>query len=165
MYHIGMVGGTNKGEKEMSYKEELNKLYNKNTVLFMVSVTHLLDIGFNRAQQIQDKDIESLKGNGIMTKQYVQDLVRLTREIANTVTPTELMQWMQTAELFSDGHERQDVYLMKKEVEEEIWDCIVRDFYPYNDEIIEEIDQIGIRGYLISVRNEEGDEIDENIQG
>lgn len=61
----------------------MKKLYDRTpTVMWNMAVAHLLDIGFREAIQITDEDIEQLEENGMMTQQFVQDLVRTTRDIA-----------------------------------------------------------------------------------
>lgn len=58
------------------------KIYRENTGTFAMAVAHLLDIGFRNASKITDEQIENLEENGLMTKKFVQDLVRVSREIA-----------------------------------------------------------------------------------
>ena len=74
--------------------KDLKKIYDKNhVVLFNMAFTHLMDIGWRNVIEITDKEIEELEGNGMMTKDFVQDLVRLTRELARTAQPVELIQF------------------------------------------------------------------------
>lgn len=58
------------------------KIYRENTGTFAMAVAHLLDVGFRNVSGITDEQIENLEGNGLMTQQFVQDLVRVSREIA-----------------------------------------------------------------------------------
>lgn len=65
--------------------KELKKIYDENRLdIFAMAVTHLLDIGFRRAQKITDEEIENMEGNGLMTADFCKALVKLTREIALT---------------------------------------------------------------------------------
>ncbi len=81
--------------------KDLKKIYDKNhVVLFNMAFTHLRDIGWRNAIDISDKEIEELEGNGMMTKEFVQDLMRLTRELAKTAQPVELSQFAQVEKLY-----------------------------------------------------------------
>ena len=72
--------------------KSMDELYYKYGYVFPMAVAHLLDIGFRQALKITDKDIEGLEGNGIMTQEFVQDLVRASREIARRCdSPTSLI--------------------------------------------------------------------------
>ena len=81
--------------------KDLKKIYDENhVVLFNMAVTHLIDIGWRNAIDITDKEIDELEGNGMMTKEFVQDLMRLTRELAKTAQPVELIQFAQVEKLY-----------------------------------------------------------------
>lgn len=85
-------------------RKELDNLYYKSGWMFPMAVSHLLDIGFRAAQQITEKDIEELEGNGLMTKEFVQDLVRTSKEIAEICNyePTKLVMYCSVKELFDN---------------------------------------------------------------
>lgn len=81
----------------------MTKIYeNTNTVMYNMSVAYLLDKGFTFVSQITDEDIESLEENGMMTKEFVQGIVRTAREIerecGNDVI--ELIQFCQKKRVF-----------------------------------------------------------------
>ena len=94
--------------------KNLKKLYDEtNRATFSMAVSHLIDIGFRAAKEITDEDIEEIEGNGLMTKEFVQDLIRITKEIAVTCeSPAELVQFCQVVELFDvkwyKGEENED---------------------------------------------------------
>ena len=83
----------------------LETIYDNNRLdVFVMAVSHLMDIGFRAAMKITDDDINALDGNGLMTKAFVQDLVRLSREIALACeSPTELMVFCNKYEIFDSG--------------------------------------------------------------
>ena len=61
----------------------LKKMYdNTHPVMWSMAIAHLLNIGFNTAVTITDEQIETLEENGMMTKEFVQGIVRLARDIA-----------------------------------------------------------------------------------
>ena len=82
--------------------KDLKKIYDNNRLdVFVMATAHLLDIGYRNAVSITDEDINELKENGLMTKEFVQDLVRLTREIAKNVDScTEIVQFCMVEKIF-----------------------------------------------------------------
>ena len=68
--------------------------------MFVLAISHLMDIGFRNAAQITDEDIEATEGNGIMTQSFCQELNRMAREIANCCEPSELVQLCQAEDVF-----------------------------------------------------------------
>ena len=79
---------------------ELKALANDRYYCFVMAVAHLFDIGYRQAVKITDKDIEAQEGNGLMTKEFVQDLVRTTRDIALIAQPIEVCQFCAIEEVF-----------------------------------------------------------------
>lgn len=62
----------------------LKKIYRETQgAIWSMSVAYLLDKGFTYVQQITDKQIETLKGNPLMTAEFEQAIVRTARDIAN----------------------------------------------------------------------------------
>lgn len=94
----------NKRKTDAEHYRELEDLYYKNGMAFVMAVSHLLSIGVNVASDITDDDIAELEGNGLMTQDYVQDLVRLTREIGKIVhdDPVKIIQFCQTKKIFEN---------------------------------------------------------------
>ncbi len=76
---------------------------------FCMAVAHLLNIGWQAAQQISDKDFEKFEDRGIMTKEFQISLCEWARMIAWNCTPTELICFCEyqgifdTCSYFSDG--------------------------------------------------------------
>lgn len=85
----------------MAY-ENLKKLYDKNVSTFGMSVAYLLDKGFTFVRQITDEDIETLEENPMMTKDFVQNLARLARDIAKECgnNVVEIIQFCQAESVF-----------------------------------------------------------------
>lgn len=81
--------------------QDLKKLYDKtNKPMFCMAITHLMDIGFRKAIEITDEEISEIKENSMMTQDFIQNLVRLTREIANVASPVEIIQFCQAIEMY-----------------------------------------------------------------
>lgn len=82
--------------------DELNKLYNENRLdVFSMAVCNLLDYGFRQMESVTDENIEAQKENGLMTKEFVQDLVRLSRDIARACNnPIDIIRFCQKKKVF-----------------------------------------------------------------
>ena len=52
-----------------------------NGIPYVMILSYILDKGQATISQIEDSDIEELEGNGLMTKDFVQNLVRAAREV------------------------------------------------------------------------------------
>lgn len=81
----------------------MTKIYESTcTPVYAMAVAYLLDKGFSFVQKITDEDIENLEENGIMTKEFVQDLVKVARDIANECgnDVTKLIQFCQKKRVF-----------------------------------------------------------------
>lgn len=79
------------------------KIYDESSpVIYSTAVAYLLDKGFTFVLSITDEDIEALEENGIMTKEFVQDLVTTARDIARECNPDvlELIQFCQKKRIF-----------------------------------------------------------------
>lgn len=81
--------------------DEIKKIYNRERLdIFVMAITHLMNIGWETAEQISDLQIAVTEGNGLMTKEFCQNLNRLTREIALCCQPHELVQLCEAEEIF-----------------------------------------------------------------
>ena len=76
----------------MNSYEKIKKIpQNTNSIVMTTALTYLLDIGCKSAMQITDKMIDEVEGNGLMTKEFVQELMRTAREIAQAAdTPSDV---------------------------------------------------------------------------
>lgn len=80
---------------------EVKKIYDANRLgVFVMAISYLMDIGFRNATEITDKDIDECEGNGLMTKSFCQELMKMAREIANACEPSELVQLCQAEDVF-----------------------------------------------------------------
>ena len=80
---------------------ELNKLYEEKSPYFMMALAHLMDHGFNKVMAMTDEQIAAQKGNELMTDSFVQELNRLTRDIARASngSPMQLISFCTEKEL------------------------------------------------------------------
>lgn len=63
--------------------------------------TYLLDKGMEGLKEITEEEITALEGNGLMTANFVQALVRTAVKICKTYTPMEIMEYIRIGCMFS----------------------------------------------------------------
>lgn len=81
--------------------KDIKAIYNKVGVpIFTMASAHLMDIGWKTAKKITDENIEQIEGNGLMTREFCQDLVRVARDLANVCSPVEFVQFCQVEKLY-----------------------------------------------------------------
>lgn len=68
--------------------------------VFVLGVAQLVDTGFRFSKRVTDEDIENIEGNSFMTKEYMQDIVRVAKEIAETVEPVDFLLFIQNEKIF-----------------------------------------------------------------
>lgn len=56
--------------------------------------SYILDNGIRQLSEVTEEEISNLKGNGIMTANFVQALVRTAVKICKTYTPMEIMEYI-----------------------------------------------------------------------
>ena len=67
----------------MSSYEKLKEIKNQYRLdHFVMACAHFFDIGYRNALEITDEEIENAQENGLMTKEFVQFLMRTARELA-----------------------------------------------------------------------------------
>lgn len=82
--------------------KNMYEIYKRNPSVYPMAVGYLLDKGFTFVQQITDEEIDGLEGNGIMTENFVKDLVRTARDIARECdnSVVEVIQFCAAEEIF-----------------------------------------------------------------
>ena len=81
--------------------KDIKAIYDRERLdIFAMATTHLMDIGWNTAKKMTDEDIAAVQGNALMTKEFCQYLVRLAREVAQTSSPVEFIQFCQVEKLY-----------------------------------------------------------------
>lgn len=85
----------------MSY-EKINKVKKEQRIeVFAMSVTYLLDKGYDFCKNLTDEDISEVEGNGFMTAEFCQHIVRTARDIANAEdSPIEIIQFCSLDDTF-----------------------------------------------------------------
>ena len=81
---------------------ELKAIYDETRLdYFVMASTHLMNIGWDRALALTDKEIANVKSeSNIMTDDFCQYLCKLAREIARVSSPVEFVQLCQVVKLY-----------------------------------------------------------------
>lgn len=58
--------------------------------------TYIMDSGYNELRQMPDEEIDKLDGNGLMTKDFVQALVRTSKHICEQFSIMDILIWIRT---------------------------------------------------------------------
>jgi len=99
---------------------KLNELYEKTRLdMFAMAVSYLVDTGYSVVEQITDEEIAEMEGNGLMTKDFVQALVKLAREITRvTEHGTEVIQFCSALSVFETTYYTNGEHLTGSTLEE-----------------------------------------------
>lgn len=99
--------------------------------------TYLMDKGIENIKEITDEQIEKMEGNGLMTQQFVQSLVRCARRICNECEWIEIIEFIRL-HLWCTPTVR-DVYLYKEDFTKETFAELLDDLDLEEDEVGSEI--------------------------
>ena len=58
---------------------------------YVMIISYILDKGQSMISEITDEQIENLEGNGLMTKEFVQSLVRASREVVRNCRQDDII--------------------------------------------------------------------------
>ena len=58
---------------------------------YVMIISYILDKGQSMISEITDEQIENLEENGLMTKEFVQSLVRASREVVRNCTQDDII--------------------------------------------------------------------------
>lgn len=99
---------------------KLKEIYDKTRLdIFSMAATYICDIGYRNAINITDKEIDEMEGNGLMTKEFVQMLVKLSRDICNVIeSPTELIQFCDAVGIYETTYFTDGEHLSRRTLED-----------------------------------------------
>ena len=81
--------------------KDIKEIYDHTDLaVFSMATTQLMIMGWNKAEKLTDEEIAEQEGNGLMTQEFVQDLLRLARKVAKTCSPVEFIQFCQVEKLY-----------------------------------------------------------------
>lgn len=111
-----------------------------------VVFAYLMDNGIENIKEITDEQIEKMEGNGLMTQQFVQSLVRCAKRICNECEWIEIIKFIRL-HLWCTPKVH-DVYLYKEDFTE-------KTFAELLDHLDLEEDEVGSEIKLFAVVDEE----------
>lgn len=105
-------------------------------------VSYIFDKGYSFCKEIADEDIAEIEGNGMMTKEFVQSLVRCARDLANEFELFDLMKYIR-CELWMTPAVK-EVRLCKSDVSEDVFNEICETL-EIDEEDATEMDSVTIK--------------------
>ena len=100
-------------------------------------ISYIMDKGMSNVKVITDEQIEKLEGNGLMTQDFVQSLVRCARRICNECEWIELIEFIRL-HLWCTPTVH-DVYLYKEDFNDESFSELLKDLEIDKEEVGSEI--------------------------
>lgn len=100
-------------------------------------ISYIMDKGIENVKEITDEQISKLEGNGLMTQDFVQSLVRCARRICNECEWIELIEFIRL-HLWCVPIVH-DVYLYKEDFTEESFGELLDDLDLHESEVGNEI--------------------------
>ena len=100
-------------------------------------ISYIMDKGIEFIKQITDKDIAGIKGNGLMTDDFLQSLVRCARRICNECEWIEMIEFIRL-HLWCTPIVH-DVYLYREDFTDESFAELLNSLDLDNDEVGNEI--------------------------
>lgn len=88
---------------------------------YVMILSYILDKGQATISQIEDSDIEELEGNELMTKDFVQNLVRAAREVVRNCDQSDIVrlfkaEWCCAGEVYDPD---KDQFVVDEDYDEE----------------------------------------------
>lgn len=105
-------------------------------------VSYIFDKGYSFCKEITDADIAEIEENGMMTKEFVQSLVRCARDLTDEFELYDLMKYIR-CELWMTPVVK-EMRLCKSDVSEDVFDEIC-EALEIEDEDVTEMDSVTIK--------------------
>ena len=113
----------------------------------MTVITYLMEKGTDNLREITEEEILKLKGNSIMTDEFVQSLVRCAVRISKECNEIHDILPFIVNELYVPDAGMKIIDLYKDEVDEEVWDSL-KDTFGTD---VEDVEMIVLNANLIAV--------------
>ena len=85
----------------MDYVEKLRALKQRvGDGIFVMAISYILSKGIDKIIDLTDDEISSIPGNGFMTDDFCQELVRTAREITHIAEGVQIIQFCQIDDTF-----------------------------------------------------------------
>lgn len=132
------------GEK---VKHIINEEFNER--MSMTVITYLMEKGTDNLREITEEEILKLKGNSIMTDEFVQSLVRCAVRISKECNEIHDILPFIVNHLYVPETEMRTIDLCRDELDRETWDDLLSELDYPNEE--EEVESITIKANLTKV--------------
>lgn len=89
-----------------------------NGIPYVMIISYILDKGQATISQIEDEDIENLEETGLMTKDFVQRLVRTAREVVLNCDQSDIIRLAKAEWCCAGEHYDPDLGMFVNDIEE-----------------------------------------------
>lgn len=117
----------------------------------MTVITYLMEKGTDNLREITEEEILKLKGNSIMTDEFVQSLVRCAVRISKECNEIHDILPFIVKELYIPNIITGVVDLCRDEVNEEVWNDLIDDVFRIDAAEAKEIEMITLDANLLTV--------------
>ena len=126
------------------YETKIGKIVDANFDARMTNavIGYIIDKGWDNVKCITDEQISNLESQALMTKEFVQSLVKTAREICQTCSMWEDLMPYIRCHIGINGYQTQEIRLEKEDYTESEWDNLI-----YQLDVDDDIDRID--GFMI----------------
>ena len=115
----------------------------------MAVVTYILDNGWEDLKEITEEDILKVEGNGLMTKEFCQALVRASVRICKECdTFNDFLPFIVNY-LYVEKAKMKEIEIYKDEVRRDEWENLIDKFDIMDEEDVDDIDMLVLNANVI----------------
>ena len=115
----------------------------------MAVVSHILGTGWDKLELVTEESINNVEGNGLMTKEFCQALVRTSVRICKECDMFEDFLPFIVNYLFVPNAKMREIELSKDGMKNYEWDYLLEQFELYDEEDVNNIDMIVLNANVI----------------
>lgn len=115
----------------------------------MAVVTHIIGEGWDNLEKLTEEDITKVEGNGLMTKEFCQCLVRAAVRICKECDTFDDFLPFIVNYLYVDKAKMKEVEIYKDEVRRDEWENLIEKFDIMDEEDVDDIDMIVLNANVI----------------
>lgn len=129
--------------------------------LEMAVVTYILDTGFERLKEMEEKDILKIKGDAFMTDRFVQALVRAAVRICKECHHIDEFLPFIVNYLYVPKVKMHDVEIYQDQLTKWRWEELMKELdVDFEEEAADEIEAVFLKANVVEVARKEGYEQD-----
>ena len=130
-------------------KQIINKEFDSRVA--MAVVTYILDYGFEKLKKVKEEDILQMKGNALMTDEFVQALVRAAVRICKECNQIDDFLPYIVNHLYVPNAQMNDLYFDQDEMTKYRWETFICDLGIDYDESADEIEMVKLNATVLEV--------------